>query len=210
MTERLYTVEAGSSARAVDGLLRVLCPDAATILDATYGSGAFWTGQQDRQVIGMDVEPSRARDVVGDFTALPFRTGAVDLVVFDPPYHTDMGRATPSRMGTRFGTFATLDELQHAFAAGCREAWRVARIGVLVKCQDYIHASRFVEMTHWARTAIGQAPYQRLDLKRSHKLLDRKWGDQLSLYSNSATFLVFRHGDQRHIRRRPAALEVAS
>lgn len=54
-------------------------------------------------------------------------------------------------------------------------------------------------------------PDQRVDVVRPHKLLDPKWGEQLSAYSNSATFLAYRHGDQRHIRRRrPAALEVAS
>ena len=177
----------------------------------TYGSGSFWRGTDTGlAVTGIDINPQRARDVCADFTRLPFRDDAFDVAIFDPPYHTDMGRGKASVMGSRFGAYRSMLELETAVCFGCAEAQRVSRRGVIVKCQDYIHSSQLVEMTQWVRDHMNQPVYQRVDIVRQHKLLDPKWGEQLSAYSNSATFLAFRHGDQRHIRRRRPALEVAS
>lgn len=209
MTGTLYTVERGTSAQVVAKMLRVLFPDARTVLDMTYGSGSFWRGSDaGLDVTGIDINPDRARHVAADFTRLPFRDDSFDVAIFDPPYHTDMGRGKASVMGARFGAYPTLIELMMAVRKGSVEAMRVGRLGAIVKVQDYVHASRLVEMTQWVRERIG-SPYQRVDILRTHKLLDPKWGDQLSAYSNSATFLAYRHGDQRHIRRK-SALEVAS
>ena len=212
MTDTLYTVESGTSAQVVAKLLRVLLPDARTVLDMTYGSGRFWRGTNaDVEVTGIDINPGRAKHVCADFTRLPFADDSFDVAIFDPPYHTDMGRGKASVMGARFGAYPSLDRLYTAVVEGCFEADRVSRLGMIVKVQDYVHSSRLVEMTQWVRDALERPAYQRVDLVRPHKLLDPKWGEQLSAYSNSATFLVYRHGDQRHIRRRrAAALEAAS
>ena len=86
----------------------------------------------------------------------------------------------------------------------------MARLGVLVKVQDYIHAGRLVHMTRWVEDAIPSPLYDELHLARPHKILDPKWGEQLSVYRNHATFLCFRRGDQRHVRRRAAAERRAS
>ena len=210
MSDRLYTVETGSSAQVVAKMLRVLFPDARTVCDLTFGSGSFWRGTDTRPAVtGIDINPQRARDVCADFTRLPFVDDAFDVAIFDPPYHTDMGRGKASVMGARFGAYPSLDRLYTAVVEGCFEADRVSRLGMIVKVQDYVHCSRLVEMTQWVREALGRPLYQRVDIVRPHKLLDPKWGEQLSAYSNSATFLVYRHGSQLHVRRRPA-LEVAS
>jgi hypothetical protein len=205
VTERLYTVETGNSARVVSRMLAVLFPDAETGLDMTYGNGRFWDGSAHLvDVIGLDINPTRASDVAGDFTALPFTDSSFDVVIFDPPYLTHVSKTNPGRMGERFGSFDSIEELKLAVEQGCREAWRVARIGVIVKVQNYIHASVPVRMTRWVETIMPHDAYGEVHLTRSNKIMDRKWGDQLSVYSNSATFLAFRHGDQRHVRRRPS------
>lgn len=212
MSDRLYTVETGTSAQVVAKMLRVLFPDARTVCDLTFGSGSFWRGTDTGlDVTGIDINPARARDVCADFTRLPFRAGAFDVAIFDPPYHTDMGRGKASVMGARFGAYGSMLALETAVCFGCAEAQRVSRLGVIVKVQDYIHGSQLVEMTQWVRDHMNQPVYQRVDVVRPHKLIDPKWGEQLSAYSNSATFLAFRHGDQRHIRRRrPLAQEVVA
>ena len=210
MSDRLYTVETGDGAAIVGRIIDVLFPDAESVIDATYGNGQFWTGSR-RSVVGMDRNPARARDVCGDFTRLPFRTGAADLVVFDPPYITNPSKAGTCQMADRFGAYPSLLAMQASVEAGCREAWRVARLGVLIKVQDQIRGARWVEMTEWVRQAIGQPPYQRIDaIRNAPKIRGANWTDQLSAYGNGATYLAFRHGDQRHIRRRRPALEVAS
>jgi hypothetical protein len=201
---RLYTVLDGTSTEAITGLLDVCFPDATTALDVTYGNGSFWDGTTHAHVTGLDINPDRAPDVVGDFRALPFADGSFDVCVFDPPYHTDMGRGKASVMGSRFGTFATLPELKEAVEQGCREAWRVARLGVIVKVQDYIHASRAVWMSRWVQDALPVEPYDFLHLTRRHKIVDPKWREQLSVYRNHTTFWVYRKDSNVHRRRWPA------
>lgn len=199
---RLMSVESGTSAQTIAKLLSVLYPDAVTILDATYGSGGFWKGTPWRDVTGLDRDPSKARNVVGDFTRLPFKDEAFDVVVFDPPYLSDVSRHNPGIVGRRFGSYANQDRARWTVMEGAAEAWRVARLGLIVKVQQHVHASLFVDMVSWIRDALPDQPlYGQVEQVRPVKLTDPKWSDQLSVWSNSATFLAFRHGDQRHIRR---------
>jgi hypothetical protein len=209
--DRLYTVEKGTSAQTIAKMLRVLFPDARTALDMTYGSGKFWTGSDAVEVTGIDIDPSRARDVVADFTRLPFADGSFDVAIFDLPYLSDVSKKNPGLVGRRFGSFPTSLDVECAVRLGCLEAWRVSRLGVIVKCQQHIHASMFVDMQGWVRDAIDHPLYGQVEQVRPSKLLDPKWTDQLSAWSNSATFLAYRHGDQRHIRRQaPRHLEATA
>lgn len=201
----LYTIAELSSAQVIERLMGLLLPDANTVLDATYGSGSFWRGSTaDVMVTGLDINPDRARDVCGDFTQLPFIDNAFDIVIFDPPYHTDVGRAKASVTHKRFGSFATLSDLRQAVEMGTAEAWRVARLGVIVKVQDYIHASRAVWMSHWVHGAVPVEPYDFLMARRTAgKILSPKWSDQLSVYRNHATYWVYRKDSPIHKRRSP-------
>lgn len=200
----LTRIMRGSSAAVLADLLHVLLPDARTVLDATYGSGRFWDGSTGLAVIGMDLNPDRAPHVRGDFTRLPFRDGSVDAVIFDPPYVTDAG--VRSIMRARFGAFEGVAELRAAVEAGTREAWRVARIGIVVKVQTYVHASRLVRMPRWVEDAIAPADlFDEVYLESPTKAEDGKWarkGEQLSVRSNATTFLVFRKDGAVHKRRR--------
>jgi hypothetical protein len=100
----------------------------------------------------------------------------------------------------------SISELRRAVERGCREAWRVARLGVIVKGQDYIHSSRQVWMSDWVRGALPVEPYNHVTLERPHKMLDPKRGCQLSVCSNAAEIWVFRKDGPIHRSRRPAAL----
>lgn len=203
---RLRTFEEGSSAWAVSRLLTVLFPDARTVLDVTFGSGNFWSAAHPVGVVvtGMDRNPARARHVCADFTRLPFKAGAFDVTIFDPPYITDAGK--DSVMRARFGSFASVADLKAAVTAGAAESWRVSRLGVLVKIQDYKHASQLVRMSRWVEDAIPADLYDFMHLRSSSKIIDGKWGPQLSLYTAHSTFLAFRHDGPIHRRRRVASL----
>lgn len=200
--DRVYTTQKLTNAKAVDGLLRVIFPDAETVLDATYGKGMFWRGVKPSvRVVGLDRNPAGHPHVVGDFTALPFADGAFDVCIFDPPYQWDMGRGKGSIIGNLFGTYESERHARETVQLGAQEAWRTARLGVLVKVQNYIHASRLVHMTRWIEDAIPSPLYDELHLITPRKLICPRWGSQLSVYRNHSTFLAFRRGDQRHIRR---------
>lgn len=65
-------------------------------------------------------------DAVCDFSALPYRDDAFDLVVFDPP-HAPL--SPNSILGTKYGTLLDLDEV----VAGLEECLRVASGFVVFK-----------------------------------------------------------------------------
>lgn len=206
MTDTLYTVETGTSAQVVAKLLRVLYPDAATVLDATHSRGAFWgPATAHLRIIGTDLDPAGAKDARADFTRLPFLDASVDVVVFDPPYITDPGRGKPGIMAGRFGSYPSVDAMRAAVEAGCREAWRVSRLGVVVKTQDHNHNNRKVWMTAWVAGAIPAEEYDRVHLLTRQKVTASSWKfGQVSAWSNATTWQAFRHDGPLHRRRRPA------
>lgn len=199
----LRRVEIGSSAQLLAKLIRVLFPDADTVLDVTYGNGKFWTDASSHPpVTGMDIDPSRARDIVADFTRLPFRDEAFSLCIFDPPYNADAGQR--SVIGSHFGTYRTTSALRGAVEAGAREAWRVARLGVIVKVQDQIHNNRLTRMTRWVEDVIPMELYDLVHLEGPGQIEDPKWtkhGPQISVRSNATTWLVWRKDGPVHKRR---------
>jgi hypothetical protein len=205
--QRLYSVSTGTNAQTVAGILRVLFPDARTVLDMTYGSGRFWSPKHPvtATVAGLDLDPGRARDVVGDFRALDFPDGTFDVCIFDPPYQWDMGKGKPSVMGSRFGTYHSEEEARATIQEGVREAWRVARLGIIVKVQDHVHSSRVVWMSDWVKAALPVEPYDQTHLVRQHKITDPKWTRQLSVWRNHATFWVWRKDGAVHRARKAAS-----
>src|SRR6202142_2565222 len=72
------------------------------ILDATVNGGRFWRGSN-RPVIGMDIDPHHQPSLVADNTAMPFRDGFLDVVVYDPPHIPNQGKDKKKDFGARFG-----------------------------------------------------------------------------------------------------------
>lgn len=210
MNGLLGTVETGTSAQAVTRLLSVLFPDAANVLDMTYGSGKFWDGSAPVAVTGIDLNPARARDVVADFTRLPFADGAFDVAIFDPPYLAEPSKSGTALIAQRFGGYRSMAEAEATVKAGAAEAWRVSRLGVICKVMNHTHRSRFVHMTRWVEDAVPMGLYAEMHLLSPSKPTGARWtGSQLSLRATHTTFLTFRHDGVVHKRRR-AVLEVAS
>jgi hypothetical protein len=205
--QRLYSASTGTNAQTVADILRVLFPDARTVLDLTYGSGRFWSPKHPVPVTvtGMDLDPEHARDIVGDFRALDFEDDTYDVGIFDPPYQWDMGRGKPSVMGGRFGTYRSEAEARAAIQAGALEAWRTARLGIIVKAQDHVHSQRVVWMSDWVRDALDVEPFDQVHLMRRHKITDPKWTRQLSVWRNHATFWIYRKDGAVHRARRAAS-----
>lgn len=204
ITDPLFSIRKGQdSAPVIRRMMEVLFADATTVLDSTYGKGLFWDPKLDRpySVVGLDMDP-RNGAVGGDFRDLPYEDGQFDVVVFDPPYHTDMGRAKPSVMGTRFTTYPTIPLLREAVCGGLAEAWRVARLGIIYKCQDYNHGNQKIWMSFWARDTLGTDPYDVVHLQQPNSMVDPKWENQLSAWTNYASFWAYRHDGPIHRKRR--------
>jgi len=183
-------------------ILRVYFPDAETAFDSTGGASGFWDGSEPVKVTALYVDPQRADGAVGDFQQLDWDDESFDVVLFDPPHLADSSAG--AIMAEKFGSVPD-DELQDVICGGCREAWRIARLGVIVKVTDHVHAQRYVLESDWVRTAIGQPPYDEVYQVRSGAMIDPKWEEQLSAYNNGSTYLIFRKDGALHKRRKGSA-----
>jgi hypothetical protein len=176
----------------IASILRTLFPDAATAVDLTPGRHGFWSEQVPIHVAVTFCER--------DFRAAPYADEAFDVSLFDPPHLADAGGM--SIMGRRFGTYPNQD-LEAIVRQGCREAWRVARLGTIVKLTDHVHGRRFVRMSGWGISELGE-PFDVVHHTRTKPLIDPRWREQLSAYNNGSTYLIWRRDGPVHTRRRPA------
>jgi hypothetical protein len=159
-------------------------------VDLTPGRGCFWRGD-----IPTNVTVERSTH---DFRHLPYADRSYDVPLLDPRHNADAG--VRSVMGQRYGTYKHAD-LERVVRQGAREAWRVARLGVIVKVTDAVHAQCFVRMSRWVYEELGE-PYD-LVHQLHRALIDPKWREpQLSARNNGSTYLVFRRDRARHVRTR--------
>ena len=179
-------------------ILRVYFPDAESALDLTGGDGGFWDGSELVEVTVLYVDPKRAGGEVADFRNVDYDDDSFDVAVFDPPHLADGGR--DGVMTEKFGTYSDAD-LPDVICEGVREAWRVARLGIIVKVTDHVHGQRYVLESDWVREAVGQPPYDEVYQVRPNAMIDPKWEEQLSAYNNGSTYLIFRKDGPLHKRR---------
>jgi hypothetical protein len=178
----------------IEAMLRVLFPDARGVVDFTPGNFRFWGGEDTVRPYRVYFPPKDH-----DFRTSRYTDAGFDVVVFDPPHVADGGKN--GIMAKRFGTYKA-DELKDVIQAGCREAMRVARLGAIVKVTDHVHAQVFYDQTGWVREVLG-TPYDVVHQVREGNLEDGKWRGVYSARSNGATYLAYRHGDQKHRERTP-------
>jgi hypothetical protein len=176
-------------------ILGTLFPDARTAVDLTPGRHGFWSERVPSSVAVTFCEH--------DFCALPYADQAFDVALFDPPHLADAG--TKSIMGRRFGTYRN-GTLEDMVRQGCREAWRVSRLGAIAKLTDHVHGRRFVRMTGWGIAELGE-PYEVVHHTRAKPLVDPRWRKQLSAYNNGSTFLIWRKDGPLHIARAQSSWE---
>lgn len=109
------------------------------IADVTAGERVFWK-RVPREITDKVMFTDIIDEDSVDFRALPYANGAVDVVVFDPPYQPI--HENPWRGGTRGYyrlTINTMQDVLDLYEAGINEAARVltqANGRLVVKCQD--------------------------------------------------------------------------
>ena len=125
------------------------------VLDATYGLGRFWAVWRPERLYGCDLDPTRARNAITDFTRLPFPTGTFDAVVLDPPYklngvsHGRGGASCDADYGVAGRPVRWQDRMQLC-RDGVADCARVLAPGgtLLVKCQDQVVSGAVRWQTH--------------------------------------------------------------
>lgn len=184
---------------AVRRLVHLAFRDAHTALDLTYARGAFWRDPMPpglsvlRNTLDWSIEAEFHRD----FTATDLESGCVDLAVYDPPHIADGGAA--SIMAARYGTVKGTAALREMIQAGAVEAWRISRVGVLVKVADHCHGGELLSLSDWVKAVMPVKPYVVLHTVRPGYLRDGKHRVCRVPRNNGAVWLVFRHSGHRHL-----------
>lgn len=186
-----------SSAEATRRYIHLAFRDAHTAIDLTAAHGGFWKPPvpPGLAVTTNNLDPASNADLHLDFTDTHLPDDAYDLVVYDPPHLADLG--AESIMGQRFGSAQGTEGLDRLVTAGALEAWRIARIGMLVKLADHSHGGEFLQLSRWVMDRLGIAPYFVAHTTRA-PLLDGKWEVQRVPRSNGAVYIVWRKGSQQH------------
>ena len=136
----------------------------AVAVDLTYRTGRMWSQVQDVKVIRLDVDRSVAKlSAVADCRFPPLRPLVADAVVFDPPWAEDAGRT--GYAGPKYNAAFTCPE--EVLALVRPEAWaRITRPDgfLFVRCADYHHEGRFVDLSTDLSTALRPAwePWDRV------------------------------------------------
>lgn len=132
--------------------------------------------------------------MVLDYERLPFADQSIDVVVFDPPFQPQTVNGLIGEKFTKIN--GGVSEVKSSVQKGCAEAWRVARLGIIVKVQDYIHDHKPVWMSLWVIETLGE-PYDFVTLRAASKLQAPNWKRQLSVRRNHSTFWVYRRKSLR-------------
>lgn len=188
----MTSVSSITSAEAVEGLL-ALVSAGEPVLDVTYGNGTFWKGST-REVVGIDVDPSRAKTISADFCSLPFADGTFPAVIYDPPFHPMVNSAEEVRFR---GMGRNERELRVQFEIGLQECWRVTSRHLIVKCQGFVHNHAPQWMPLWVVGVLGE-PFEWLIVTRDHKRVSGRWVNVKSLRRNHADYMLFdKRGNKR-------------
>lgn len=170
------------------------------ILDATYGLGRFWSAWTPKHLVGMDADPEKARDIVGDFTDTDFADDVFDAVVLDPPYKlngTGGSHASDEGYGVADTEWVSKTwQQKHALIRdGITEAARIVRRRghVLLKCQDQVCSGQVrwqtIEFANHAAT-LGLRLVDRFDLLGHRPQPPGR--RQVHARRNNSSLLVFR------------------
>ena len=186
------------SAEATRRYIDLAFRDAHTAIDLTFAAGCFWKrpNPPGLTITTSNIDPSSAADLHLDFTATGLPDDAYDLAVYDPPHLADLG--VDSIMGRRFGTVKGTPGLKLLVTAGVREAWRIARVGIVVKLADHSHGGAFLQLSRWCVQALDVEPYFVAHTYRP-PLRDSKWKVQRVPRNNGADWLIFRKDGGRHL-----------
>jgi hypothetical protein len=202
----LPSIWPGDDAELLERMLRFYPRHRARrVVDVTVNLGRFWRGSK-RRVLGMDIESRYSPSVVGDNMAMPFRAGALDVLVYDPPHVPNQGRDKVKDFTHRFGlglksARESSHNFTHLYAAFVKEAYRVLRPEGMLLCKitDYVHNHRFqwahVEMVR-AATGVGFKACDCIVKIRKGPIVDPKWKNAHHARRQHCYWLVFRKSDK--------------
>ncbi len=145
----------GTNADIFPSILKLYVPASTTVADVTFGNGVFWKNvkPESYKLLATDVKHGV------DARELPYESGSIGCVVFDPPYmHTPGGTAHEGHQnfeayyknnGENRTTLKYHEAVLGLYLDAAEEAHRVLSKGgiYIVKCQDEVCACK-QRLTH--------------------------------------------------------------
>ena len=131
----------GNNAQLINEVYKLYIKDDDIICDITFGKGAFWKGLNKR-VFGSDIRGKC--EILADFKNLPYKSGVVDVVVFDPPYMHG-GKTVKKSINSCYHNENTSHEsVIRNYCYGILESERILKKHgrIMVKCQDEIESGK--------------------------------------------------------------------
>lgn len=126
-----------------------------SILDLSVGPEAgFWTKWRPQVLVTNDLDPNVKADMHEDARSFPGLENSYDVVVWDGPYGYRGTSRLASDVRYGLGEYRSADAIDALIIAGTIEAMRLARLLVLVKCQDQNVASRFRDQSGFVTEAV--------------------------------------------------------
>ena len=199
----VFSAEVGGNADIFPSILKLYVPQRGKVADVTYGNGVFWNN------VPADAYRLLATDLKRGVDArdLPYESGSLDCVVFDPPYmHTPGGTAHEGHQnfeayyqnnGENKTTRKYHEAVLDLYFEAAREALRVlVKRGIyIVKCQDEVCACK-QRLTHVEiineLCANGFVAEDLFVLIRTNRPGVSRMVKQLHARKNHSYFLVFR------------------
>lgn len=145
---------------------RLWLPDHLSVLDVTYGRGAFWAVYKPAVFLGLDLNPNYSDPKYGpvDFRFLPFEDQSWDVVVFDPPYKLN-GTSAMGDLDLRYGISEPVrwQDRMELIRHGAAECARVANRVLLVKCQDQVASGKMRWQTDEVNEVVSACGFRKAD-----------------------------------------------
>jgi len=180
-----------NSADAVGAILALHFP-AGRIIDANFGHGVFYKNGTRKRVTGIDIKATG--DVIADNRHLPFGDNSFEVGVLDPPYKRGGGN---HRYTERYGIAPTTEpRVTRSYFAALPELIRVARDGLIIKCQDAAdgHAfhARHIMIASWMAERIGLQPHDIVNVARHSVPNANTQGQRRYFQQTMSYFLIYK------------------
>lgn len=154
----LESVQRGTVAEVWARVVAHYLRPGAVAVDLTHRTGRMWSKVHAVRVVRLDLDRTMSKlSAVADCRYPPIRPLVADAVVFDPPWAEDAGRT--GYAGPKYAAAFTCPE--EVLALVRPEAWaRITRPDgfLFVRCADYHHEGRFVDLSTDLSTALTRAP----------------------------------------------------
>lgn len=184
------------SAAVVEAIFALHFPQAARVVDLTFGKGRFWKWDHPFEVVGVDIAPVvECLQMDGRNTTFPDQS--FDVAVIDPPFmHGGEGRGSYQStvgMNADFSRLRNQRDVLELYARLCLEAKRLSR-GVVVKCKDTIEASKYIDNSRRIASVLGKTGWTLVDKAVLVPAVtlpdDPKWKNQQHFRRQESYFLV--------------------